>query len=197
MKRFPSPCASAIQTVRPLESTPDTQPQLHPALLRFSAMISQFSFRLCLHRCLSLKKTTDDSKHHGGNDGYPGNGDHDNGSRICHHHRCPAFRLDRPALALSCGGVRRTGMKPFPNVIREFKKIDLRNSRFGFKHNPISFDTHDRGVLVFLALNGFEVLSQRQCRRQNCQNCERSRTLLHTGRILPLLRSTLQRQNDA
>jgi hypothetical protein len=32
-------CASAIQIVRPLESTTDTQPQLQPALLRLSAII--------------------------------------------------------------------------------------------------------------------------------------------------------------
>src|SRR6266480_6524412 len=41
-KRFPSPrCASAIQIVRPSRSTAETQPKLHPALLRLSAMISQ------------------------------------------------------------------------------------------------------------------------------------------------------------
>ena|SRR5207247_7514882 len=40
LNRFPSlRCASAIQIVRPLESTPETQPQLQPALLRLSAMI--------------------------------------------------------------------------------------------------------------------------------------------------------------
>jgi hypothetical protein len=40
--RFPSPrCASAIQIVRLLESMADTKPQLHPGLLRLSAMISQ------------------------------------------------------------------------------------------------------------------------------------------------------------
>jgi hypothetical protein len=33
--------ASAIQIVRPLESMAETQPQLHPALLSLSAMISQ------------------------------------------------------------------------------------------------------------------------------------------------------------
>jgi hypothetical protein len=34
MKRFPSSrCASTIQIVRPRESTAETQPQLHPALL--------------------------------------------------------------------------------------------------------------------------------------------------------------------
>src|SRR4029077_10741397 len=39
---FPSPqCASAIQIVCPLQSTADIQPQLQPALLRLSAMISQ------------------------------------------------------------------------------------------------------------------------------------------------------------
>jgi hypothetical protein len=36
-----SRCASVIQIVRPLESTAATQPQLHPALLRLSAIISQ------------------------------------------------------------------------------------------------------------------------------------------------------------
>jgi hypothetical protein len=41
-KRFPSSrCASTIQIVRPLESIAETQPQLHPALLRLSAIISQ------------------------------------------------------------------------------------------------------------------------------------------------------------
>ena len=34
-------CASAIQMVRPLESTAETQPKLQPALLRLSAIISQ------------------------------------------------------------------------------------------------------------------------------------------------------------
>src|SRR5437773_794462 len=34
-------CASAIKIVRPFESRAETQPQLHPALLRLSAMISQ------------------------------------------------------------------------------------------------------------------------------------------------------------
>ena len=45
-KRFPlSRCASAIQIVRPLESTAETQPQLQPALLSLSAMISQLFTR--------------------------------------------------------------------------------------------------------------------------------------------------------
>src|SRR5438105_1847438 len=37
-------CASAIQTVCPLASMAETQPQLQPALLRLSAMISQYRF---------------------------------------------------------------------------------------------------------------------------------------------------------
>src|SRR5438128_11928575 len=46
MKRFPSlQCASAIKIVRPLESAVETQPQLHPALLRLSAIISQYFMR--------------------------------------------------------------------------------------------------------------------------------------------------------
>ena len=39
--RFPSRCASAIQIVRHAESRAETQPQLQPALLRLSAMVSQ------------------------------------------------------------------------------------------------------------------------------------------------------------
>jgi hypothetical protein len=45
-KRFASSrCASAIQIVRPRQSIAETQPQLQPALLRLSAMISQFFIR--------------------------------------------------------------------------------------------------------------------------------------------------------
>src|ERR1700745_80839 len=41
-KRFPSsPCASAIQIVRPKQSVAETQPKLQPAALSLSAMISQ------------------------------------------------------------------------------------------------------------------------------------------------------------
>jgi hypothetical protein len=54
------------------------------------------------------------------------------------------------------------GMKPFLNVFREFNEIDLRNSRFGSKHDPVRFDTADSGVFVYLAANGFEVLSHRE-----------------------------------
>src|SRR4030095_3435865 len=41
-RRFPSSrCASTIQIVFPSRSTADTQPKLHPAFLRSSAIISQ------------------------------------------------------------------------------------------------------------------------------------------------------------
>jgi len=42
-KRFPSlRCASAIQIVRPSRSRAETQPQLQPALLKLSAIVSQY-----------------------------------------------------------------------------------------------------------------------------------------------------------
>src|SRR5260370_25893087 len=45
---FPSPrCASATKIVRPLESTAGRQPQLQPALLRLSAIISQYVVAVC------------------------------------------------------------------------------------------------------------------------------------------------------
>ena len=45
-KPFPSSrCASAIQIVRPSPSAAETQPQLHPALLRLSAMVSHYFIR--------------------------------------------------------------------------------------------------------------------------------------------------------
>jgi hypothetical protein len=40
--------AAAIQIVCPLESTAETQPQLHAALLRLSAIISQYFMRWIL-----------------------------------------------------------------------------------------------------------------------------------------------------
>ena len=56
MNRFPSSrCASAIQIVRPWESMAETQPQLQPALLRLSAMISQY-FMLCRTWLVSLEQ---------------------------------------------------------------------------------------------------------------------------------------------
>jgi len=44
-------CASAQRSFGPLESTADTQPQLQPALLRLSAMISDYFARRVLAFC--------------------------------------------------------------------------------------------------------------------------------------------------
>src|SRR5215467_10811611 len=69
MKRFPSWCASAIQIVRPSRSKADTQPQLHPALLRLSAMIpSAFSNRTKVQHALAgneaiLQRTLGEKPH--------------------------------------------------------------------------------------------------------------------------------------
>jgi len=76
---------------------------------------------------------------------------------------------------------RRTVMKPFLNVFRKFDEIDFRNSRFGSNHDPVRFDTADRGVFVFFAVDRFEVLSHRERCRQNCQECERSCPAVHAG----------------
>jgi hypothetical protein len=51
-------------------------------------------------------------------------------------------------------------MKPFLNVLREFGEIDLRNSRFSFKLNPIHFYAAHRRVFVYLPADSFEVLSK-------------------------------------
>src|SRR6266480_6755121 len=52
---FPSPrCASATKIVRPREFTVETQPQVQPALLRLSAIISQYFMRGGF--CLFCKK---------------------------------------------------------------------------------------------------------------------------------------------
>jgi len=54
-KRFPSPrCALAIQIVCSRESTVETQPKLQPALLRLSAMTSQY----LTQRILPLSSST-------------------------------------------------------------------------------------------------------------------------------------------
>ena len=55
-------------------------------------------------------------------------------------------------------------MKSFLNVFREFNEIDFRNSPFASKHNPVRFYTADRGVFLYLAVDGFELLSERKCR---------------------------------
>src|SRR5205823_7050032 len=79
-KRFPSlGCPSATKIVCPLESIAETQPQLQPALLKLSAMVSQFSFKTLASQsaaspipsaCYWLHSRTDitDNKPHAGDD---------------------------------------------------------------------------------------------------------------------------------
>ena len=52
-------------------------------------------------------------------------------------------------------------MKPFLNLLREFREIHLKDSLFSFKDNPIPFDAAHRRVFVGLAAGGSEVL--RKC----------------------------------
>ena len=53
-------------------------------------------------------------------------------------------------------------MKPLLNVFRKFNEIDLGNSRFSFNYDSVGFYTGDGSVLVYLAGNYFEVLSERE-----------------------------------
>ena len=89
-----------------------------------------------------------------GDDRSPESDDFCQNSRIFGR-RCPA------AVERLTGRLRFHPMKPFLNVLREFGEIDLRNSRFSFKLNPIRFYAGHRRVFVYLAAGGFEVL--RKC----------------------------------
>ena len=70
--------------------------------------------------------------------------------------RCP-LGVERLA-----GRLRFRPMKPFLNLLREFREIHLKDSRVGSKHNPIPFDAAHRRVFVYLAVNGFEILRKRE-----------------------------------
>jgi hypothetical protein len=70
--------------------------------------------------------------------------------------RCPAG-VERLA-----GLLRWRPMKPFPNVLREFGEIHLKDSRSSSKHKAIPFDAAHRSVFVYLAATGFEVLRKRE-----------------------------------
>ncbi len=95
-----------------------------------------------------------DNKRHAGDDSSRGRDDFCQNSRIFGR-RCPA------AVERLAGRLRFHPMKPFLNVLREFGEIDLRNSCFSFKLNPIRFYAGHRRVFVYLAVSGFEVL--RKC----------------------------------
>ena len=97
-----------------------------------------------------------DNKRHAGDDRGPERDDFCQGSRIFGCRRRCQTAVERLA-----GRFRFRPMKPFLNVLREFGEIDLRDSRFSFKLNPIRFYAGHRRVFVYLAFSGFEVL--RKC----------------------------------
>ncbi len=98
-----------------------------------------------------------DNKRDAGDDNSPGS-DHFCQNRRIFGRRCPA------AVERLAGRFRFRPMKPFLNVLREFGEIHLRNSRFGFKLNPIRFYAAHRRVFVYLPAYSFEVLSKRERR---------------------------------
>ena len=98
-----------------------------------------------------------DNKRDAGDDRSPGSDDFCQNSRIFGR-RCPA------AVERLAGRLGFRPMKPFLNLLRELGEIHLRNSRFGFKLNPIRFYAAHRRVFVYLAAYSFEVLSMRECR---------------------------------
>ncbi len=108
-----------------------------------------------------------DNKRDAGDNNTPGSDDFCQNRRIFGR-RCP------PAVERLAGRLWFHPMKPFLNVLREFGEIDLRNSRFSFKLNPIRFYAGHRRVFVYLPADSFEVLSKRCRRRQrgrDCQHC--------------------------
>ena len=95
------------------------------------------------------------NKPYNGADRSPGSDDFCQNSRIFGR-RCPA------AVERLAGRLRFRPMKPFLNLLRELGEIHLRNSRFGFKLNPIRFYAGHRRVFVYLPVDSFEVLSKRE-----------------------------------
>jgi len=91
------------------------------------------------------------NKSHSGDDNNSGSDNFCQDSRI--FGRCCPAAVERLA-----GRLRFRPMKPFLDVLRKFREIHLKDSRFSSKHNPIPFDAAHRRVFVYLAVNGFEVL---------------------------------------
>jgi hypothetical protein len=46
------------------------------------------------------------------------------------------------------------------------KAQEFRDSRFRFQNNAVRLDAADRGIFVFFAVNGFEVLGENDCWQQ-------------------------------
>jgi len=92
-----------------------------------------------------------DNKRDAGDDSTPGSDNFCQNSRIFGR-RCPA------AVERLTGRFRFRPMKPFLNLLREFREIHLKDSLFSFKDNPIPFDAAHRRVFVYLPADSFEVL---------------------------------------
>jgi hypothetical protein len=92
-----------------------------------------------------------DNKRDAGDNNTPGSDDFCQNSRIFGR-RCP------PTVERLTGRLRFRPMKPFLNLLREFRKIHLKDSLFSFKDNPIPFDAAHRRVFVYLPADSFEVL---------------------------------------
>jgi hypothetical protein len=72
-------------------------------------------------------------------------------------------------------------MKTVLDVFGKFNEIDSVNSRFGSKHNAIHFYPADGCVLVYLAVNHFEVLTKRDGCGEKWQDNERRRLAFHAA----------------
>src|SRR5436190_15209320 len=130
-------------------------------------MMNRFPSRCtsCSYFWLSSRTDVIDNKRYTGDDRSP-EGDH-----FCQSSRI--FGCRRPAAVERLAGrLRFCPMKPFLNVLREFGEIHLRNSRFGFKLNPICFYAAYRCIFVYLPVDSFEVLSKRYRRRQHGRDCQ-------------------------
>src|SRR6266540_1529289 len=74
---------------------------------------------------------------------------------------------------------RRVVMKAFLLLFRQLDEVNLRDARFGSEHDAVRFDSANRGVFVFSAVNQFEVIGQRNRPKTEDQ----SRECLHLKSI--------------
>jgi len=48
----------------------------------------------------------------------------------------------------------------FLNLFRQFREVNLRDSRTGYEHNAVGFNSADRDVFVFFPVNRLEVVHE-------------------------------------
>ena len=72
-------------------------------------------------------------------------------------------------------------MKALLDFFREFGEVNLCDSRFRFDHDAIRLDTSNRGIFVFFAINGFEVLAESG--RHEQQDEKRENFCVHLSRL--------------